>query len=682
MAPDRESGAEARRRADREFLDAVSAPTLVIGADGVVLSANRAASSLLGSPVDGVALASRFVDVDATDRLAAALRATDDHGRSLVLTIADGDRPSYAALRLGSERADGSVIVSLSTVTARGDAENDNSLTSRYRQLFEHNLAGIYRARLDGRVFDCNDSFAHMLGYADRAALLENSDNNPYLEPQEREWLFSELARDRTIARVEVSMRKADGTPVWALQNLAMVDDGGLQFVEGTAFDITARRLAEEQIAYQTNYDALTGLPNPNLLRERLEVALSHSERTARQVCVAFLDLDHFKAINDTLSHRVGDQLLQLVAYRLQNCLREYDTVARLGGDEFTVILQHVKSREDAALIASKLLNSIREPFLLDGREFFLTASVGLAVSGIHGADAETLLRNADVAMYRAKDAGRNTFEFFGQASGDYAAERFELENDLRRALQRDELRLHFQPQIHSITGKILCMEALLRWYHPTRGLIPPATFIPIAEEVGLIIPIGEWVLEKACTEAATWRRDHGWDLRVAVNLSPRQFHQKDLPEVIARVLEKTGLPADYLEIEITESNAMQNPEMAIKTLSFLKAMGLRISIDDFGTGYSSLSHLRRFPIDSLKIDQSFVRDIETNENDAAIVSAVIAMAHKLRLTVIAEGVETEQQSSFLRAQQCEQMQGFLFSKPRPVEDLHDLMAGQPGKPN
>jgi diguanylate cyclase (GGDEF)-like protein len=521
-----------------------------------------------------------------------------------------------------------------------------------------------------------------MLGYHDRAALLESGDASPYLEPNEREWLFSELEKDRSMARVEVSLRKADGTPVWALQNLAMIDEEGRRFVEGTAFDITARRLAEEQIAYQTNYDALTGLPNPNLLRERLEVALTHSERAARHVCVAFLDLDHFKAINDTLSHRVGDQLLQLVAYRLQNCLREYDTVARLGGDEFTVILQHVKSRDDAAHIATKLLQSIREPFLLEGREFFMTASMGLAISGPHGTDAETLLRNADVAMYRAKDSGRNMFEFFGQSSGDHAAERFELENDLRRALQREELRLHFQPQIDSATNRILCMEALLRWYHPTRGLIPPATFIPIAEEVGLIIPIGEWVLEQACTEAASWRRDHGWDLRVAVNLSPRQFHQKDLPDVIARVLEKTGLPADYLEIEITESNAMQNPEMAIKTLSFLKAMGLRISIDDFGTGYSSLSHLRRFPIDSLKIDQSFVRDIETNENDAAIVSAVIAMAHKLRLTVIAEGVETEQQSKFLRSQQCEQMQGFLFSKPRPVEDLHDLMAQHGEKTN
>ena len=683
MASETERQRETRRKADREFVDAAAAPMLVVGADGTVLTANRPALELLGSPLDGTPLAERFLELDAVGKLAVA--RSSPHGtseRRVTLTAAHPGQPACVELALGIERNDGSIIVNVREASSAIDGTDHRSLASRYRQLFEHNLAGIFRCDLEGRVLDCNDSFAQMLGYPTPGALLESGDSSPYLEPHEREELFRELQLARSLTRVEVCMRKSDGTPAWALQNLAIIDDGERTFVEGTMVDITARRLAEEQIAYQSNYDALTGLPNPTLLRERLHVALSHSERATRHVCVAFLDLDHFKAINDTLSHRVGDQLLQLVAYRLQNSLREYDTVARLGGDEFTVILQHVKSREDAAHIAGKILHSIAEPFLLEGREFFMTASMGLAISSTDGKDAETLLRNADVAMYRAKDAGRNTYEFFGQSSGDHAAERFELENDLRRALQRDELRLHFQPQIDSATGRVLCMEALLRWYHPTRGLVPPNTFIPIAEEVGLIIPIGEWVLEQACSEAASWRRDRGWDLRVAVNLSPRQFHQKDLPQVIARVLEKTGLPAEYLEIEITESNAMRNPEMAIKMLTDLKAMGLRISIDDFGTGYSSLSYLRRFPIDSLKIDQSFVRDMATNENDAAIVSAGIAMAHKLRLTVIAEGVETERQSDFLRAQQCEQMQGVLFSVPRPVADHHELMSKQEEKTN
>ncbi|MGK2857060.1 MAG: putative bifunctional diguanylate cyclase/phosphodiesterase [Thermoanaerobaculia bacterium] len=683
MASETEKQRVTRRKADREFVEATAVPMLVIGSDWTVLSSNRPALNLLGSPLDGTFLAARFLEQDAAEQLATVRHSADGASeRRLTLTASHPGQPARVELALGTAREDGSIIVSAREIPPATDSADQRSLASRYRQLFEHNLAGIYRCDLEGRILDCNDSFAQMLGYPTQRALLDSGDPSPYLEAHEREWLFRELQQERTKSRVEICMRKADGTPAWALQNLALIDDGERVFVEGTMFDITARRLAEEQIAYQSNYDALTGLPNPTLLRERLEVALSHSERATRHVCVAFLDLDHFKAINDTLSHRVGDQLLQLVAYRIQNCLREYDTVARLGGDEFTVILQHVKSREDAAHIAGKLLASITEPFLLEGREFFMTASMGLALSGSDGNDAETLLRNADVAMYRAKDSGRNTYEFFGQSSGDHAAERFELENDLRRALQRDEFRLHFQPQIDSANGRVLCMEALIRWAHPTRGLVPPNTFIPIAEEVGLIIPIGEWVLEEACREAASWRKDRGWNLRVAVNLSPRQFHQKDLPQLIARVLEKTGLPAEYLEIEITESNAMRNPEMAIKMLTDLKAMGLRISIDDFGTGYSSLSYLRRFPIDSLKIDQSFVRDIETNENDAAIVSAVIAMAHKLRLTVVAEGVETESQSEFLRSQQCEQMQGFLFSVPKPVADLHELMSRQDEKLN
>jgi diguanylate cyclase (GGDEF)-like protein/PAS domain S-box-containing protein len=571
---------------------------------------------------------------------------------------------------------------SLVTMVARGipmagtrRSAGHDRLESRYRALFDNNLAGVYHAELDGTIFECNESCARILGFHTPEELLASELVRPYLEQQEREAQFARLAREKVVTQLEACLRKADGTPVWIMQNLNLVEDGeGRRYVEGTMFDITARRLAEEQVAYQASYDSLTGLPNPTLLQERLVKSLEQANLGRRRVAVAFLDLDHFKAINDTLSHRVGDQMLQLVAYRLQNSLRDYDTVARMSGDEFTIILSSVKSREDAGHIASKLLTAISEPFLLDGREIFVTASIGLALSGEDGTDAETMLRNADLAMYRAKELGRNTFEFFGQISGEKVAERFALENDLRRALQRGELALHYQPQIDSVTGQVHCMEALLRWFHPERGLVPPTTFIPIAEEAGLIIPIGEWVLEEACRQAQSWRTDRGWNLRVAVNLSPRQFHQKDFPEIISRILESTGLPPHYLELEITESNAMQNPEMAIKMLAELKSMGLRIAIDDFGTGYSSLSYLRRFPIDALKIDQSFVRDIESNENDAAIVSAVIAMAHKLRLTVIAEGVETEPQSHFLREQQCEQMQGFLFSHPKPIEDLDEFM--------
>ena len=626
----------------------------------------------------------RLVSTPDRARLAAAIVETlsepDTRLQRLVLNLVRPDghlvhsEISLGHLRRGDESLVTMIARSVPLTTAHQTDATD-TLESRYRALFDNNLAGVYHAELDGTIFECNQSCARILGFHAAEDLLVSEIANPWLEPYEREDQFQRLQTEGALSQVEACMRKADGTPVWIMQNLNLVkDDDGRTYVTATMFDITARRLAEEQVAYQANYDALTGLPNPNLLHERLVKALDQAARNRRRVAVAFLDLDHFKTINDTLSHRVGDQLLQLVAYRIQNSLRDYDTVARMSGDEFTVILSNVKSREDAGHIAGKLLSTIAEPFLLDGRELFVTTSIGLAVSGDDGDDAETLLRNADLAMYRAKELGRNTFEFFGQLSGEKVAERFALENDLRRALQRKELALHFQPQIDSVTGQVHCMEALLRWFHPERGLVPPNTFIPIAEEAGLIIPIGEWVLEEACRQAESWRTDRGWMLRVAVNLSPRQFHQKDFPEVIARILEKTGLPPEYLELEITESNAMQNPEMAIKTLAELKSMGLRIAIDDFGTGYSSLSYLRRFPIDALKIDQSFVRDIESNENDAAIVSAVIAMAHKLRLIVIAEGVETEPQSVFLREQQCEQMQGFLFSRPKPIEDLDEFM--------
>jgi len=669
-----------------EVIESAADAIIAIDRDLHVLVANKAAIRLFGSmgaDLRGEPVA-RLVSAQHRARLAAAIVETlsepEQRRQRLVLDLVGLDgRPIHAEISLGHlRRGDESVVTMIARgvpLTTSHRTEETEHLQSRYRALFENNLAGVYHAELDGTIFECNESCARILGFHSPDDLLASDLTNPWLEPSERDEQFQRLQTDQMLTQTETCMRKADGTPVWIMQNLNLVmDDDGRSYVAATMFDITARRLAEEQVAYQANYDALTGLPNPSLLHERLVKALEQAGRNRRRVAVAFLDLDHFKTINDTLSHRVGDQLLQLVAYRIQNSLRDYDTVARMSGDEFTVILSNVKSREDAGHIAGKLLGTIAEPFLLDGRELFVTTSIGLAVSGDDGDDAETLLRNADLAMYRAKELGRNTFEFFGQLSGEKVAERFALENDLRRALQRKELALHFQPQIDSITGQVHCMEALLRWFHPERGLVPPNTFIPIAEEAGLIIPIGEWVLEEACRQAESWRTGRGWNLRVAVNLSPRQFHQKDFPEVIARILKSTGLPPQYLELEITESNAMQNPEMAIKTLAELKSMGLRIAIDDFGTGYSSLSYLRRFPIDALKIDQSFVRDIESNENDAAIVSAVIAMAHKLRLVVIAEGVETEPQSVFLREQQCEQMQGFLFSRPKPIEDLDEFM--------
>jgi diguanylate cyclase (GGDEF)-like protein len=444
-------------------------------------------------------------------------------------------------------------------------------------------------------------------------------------------------------------------------------------------FDVTARKLAEERVAYQAHHDGLTGLPNPDQFRARLDAAVEAARRTRRLAAVMFLDLDNFKAVNDTRGHAIGNQLLQLVAFRLERVLRPEDTVARLGGDEFTIVAGSMHSKADASLVAEKILTTLTRPYLLEGREIYISASIGIAMCPEDGSDHDTLLRKADIAMYHAKELGRNRFVFCSHAGNERAVAQMTLESDLRRALDRKEFIVHFQPQIESRTGEVVALEALVRWQHPERGILMPAEFIPVAERAHLIVPIGEWVLREACRRAAQWHAVSP-NLRVAVNLSSIQFQQADFEEMIDRVLRETGVPPGLLELEITESVAMRNPEVALDILRSLKSKGIRISIDDFGTGYSSLSYLSRFPIDSLKIDQRFVRDIERGGADSMIISAVIALAHQLKLTVVAEGVETETQAEFLRERNCEHQQGFLFSHPLPADEIDFLLGNTRGR--
>jgi predicted signal transduction protein with EAL and GGDEF domain len=365
------------------------------------------------------------------------------------------------------------------------------------------------------------------------------------------------------------------------------------------------------------------------------------------------------------------------VAERLQACVREGDTVARLGGDEFTLLIPGIATEEDAVRISQKVLEAIRLPFSIDQRELFVTTSVGVSLYPADGQDVETLVRNADTAMYRAKDQGRDNYQLYTPAMNAKALERLSLENRLRQALQNGEFVLHYQPVVDLRTGLIRGAEALLRWQHPELGLVPPAEFIPLAEMSGLIVPIGEWVLQAACAQVHAWHSDGRVRLSVAVNLSTRQFQQSDLVTQVTEALEKTNLDPGCLDLEITESNAMQNAELSISTLWDLKNLGVSISLDDFGTGYSSLSYLKRFPINRIKIDQSFVRDVPNDPDDAAIAAAVIAMAHSLELTVVAEGVETEEQLAFLRQHRCDEMQGFLFSKPLPAPEFEALLERQ-----
>lgn len=428
--------------------------------------------------------------------------------------------------------------------------------------------------------------------------------------------------------------------------------------------DITERKQAEERMRHIAQHDALTGLPNRLSLMIRLAQLLPDARRHQWSMAIMFLDLDRFKVINDTLGHQVGDELLREVACRLNSVVRETDFVARLGGDEFVVILPSIVTPADAAIVASKIIAVLATPVQVDGNDLHTSPSIGISIFPEDGPDGDSILKHADTAMYHAKSLGRNNYQFYAPEMNRAATERLEIERKLRHAIDRNELALCFQPQFKAGSRTPTGVEALLRWHHPVDGLITPDRFIPVAEETGLIVPIGEWVLANACREMKHWIDAGLQPLRMAVNVSARQLRRRDFCEVVAGVLAETGLPAELLELEITESSVMENPEEAIDILQRIGSMGVSLAIDDFGTGYSSLAYLKLFPIDHLKIDRSFVRDIEIDLNDRAIAFGTIALAHSLGLNVIAEGVETEDQLELLRVNGCDEVQGYLFSKP------------------
>jgi diguanylate cyclase (GGDEF)-like protein/PAS domain S-box-containing protein len=443
--------------------------------------------------------------------------------------------------------------------------------------------------------------------------------------------------------------------------------------------DITRRLAAEEKIRQLAWHDSLTGLPNRALLMDRLSVATAGALRDKETLATLFIDLDQFKHINDSLGHATGDRLLQQVAQRLAGCVRASDTVARLGGDEFVVIMPNIRAPADASLLAEKILAALAPPHVIDGRELYISPSIGIAVCPEDGCDFESLIQHADAAMYRAKESGRNNYQFYTAALNARAVEHLTLASALRGALERRELSLHYQPQFDLASGAITGVEALLRWRHPEFGWVAPDRFIPVAEDSGLIVPIGEWVLQEACRQARAWQAAGLPPLLMAVNVSGAQFRQAGLAKTVRDILAEHGLDATSLEIEVTESVLMKNADNAVDILRTLREMGVQLAIDDFGTGYSSLAYLKRFPIDMLKIDRSFVRDVMTDPDDAAIASAIIAMAHRLRLKVIAEGVETPGQLGFLRQEGCDVAQGYLYSKPLPPEDLERLMRNWQG---
>jgi len=470
---------------------------------------------------------------------------------------------------------------------------------------------------------------------------------------------------------------RKDGELFWNELSIAPVrDESGHVTTHFVSIinDVTERITYEQQLEYHATHDTLTGLVNRNLLNDRIDQAILQAKHSERLVGVMLLDLDRFKLINDGFGHIPADNLLKAVATRLAHCVRDTDTVARLGGDEFVVVLGGIDDADSVASVAAKIMRNLTLPLSIEGKEVFVTASVGIAMYPRDGDHGENLLRNADVAMYRVKEHGRNNFRFYAPEMSHMALDRLDMEGNLRRALERDEITVFFQPIVSLASGRIVGAEALVRWNHPRIGMIHPPEFIPLAEETGLIIPLGERVLRLACQQIAAWQTASLPPLKVSLNISARQFRQENLPELLQRVLAETGIAAEALEFELTESMVMHDVENAIAMLRELKQIGVTLALDDFGTGYSSLAYLKRFPIDVLKIDRSFVRDIDREADDAAIAHAVIAMAHSLGLQVTAEGVENEAQLALLRQYGCNDFQGYLFSRPVPAEEFSLLL--------
>jgi diguanylate cyclase (GGDEF)-like protein/PAS domain S-box-containing protein len=546
------------------------------------------------------------------------------------------------------------------------------------QSILDNSSAVIYVKDLEGRFLLINRRFEELF-HITREAILDKTDHD--LFPKERADAFRvndfQALAARKALEFEETAPQDDGLHVYISSKCPLYDAAGNAYaVCGISTDITEHKRAAERIRHLAHHDALTGLPNRMLFQDRVSQAIAQAHRSRRQVAVLFVDLDHFKDINDSLGHEAGDRLLRLAGERLERCLREGDSVARQGGDEFVISLPALGSDNDALAVAGKVLDTLRAPFLVNGNELHVSASIGISLYPADGDTADALMRAADAAMYHAKDRGRDNYQFFLPALNAAAQHRLAIANRLYQALPRNEFVLHYQPQLDLESGRILSAEALVRWQPPDSGLILPGEFIKVAEETGLIVPLGEWVLREACAQLKRWRRAGHPELSVAVNLSPRQLRRPGFHELAARVLREEGVIPAALQLEITEGLLMLESPENLAALEQLAAMGVRLAVDDFGTRYSSLAYLQRFPIHVLKIDRSFVSGIGEDTNDTAIVTAIIAMAESLRLDVIAEGVESAEQAAFLKSRGCRVAQGFYYSKAVPADSFTELLAG------
>lgn len=543
-------------------------------------------------------------------------------------------------------------------------------------KIFENTLEGVLVTDAKGDIVFINQSFQEITGYSTEEVLGKNPkilSSGKHDQGFYRQMWKSLLEKGKWQGEIWNRRKTGEIYPEWL--TLSAIKDNSGKTVQYAAIlsDLTARKQNEERIKHLAYHDALTDLPNRYLFLDRLTLALAHAARHENILAVLFLDLDRFKDVNDTLGHAAGDQLLQEVGRRIKTCIREEDTVARMGGDEFTVLLPDIQI-EDAKHVARRILGVFALPFTIEGQDLFMTPSIGIAIASDKMIDAQTILRHADLAMYKAKENGKNRYWIYQSDMSIQAQNRLTLEQRLRKALERNEFVLFYQPQVDVASGKLIGMEALLRWQHPEAGLIPPRKFIPIAEETGLILPIGEWVLRTAIAQNMAWQKKELPPLRIAVNLSVRQLQQENLVEKIGEFLQEEGMEGGWLELEITESVAMEDLELTSRVLTQLKELGIHIAIDDFGIGYSSLNYLKRFPIDTLKVDQSFIRDSLSNSGDGAIVSTILGLARDLNYWAIAEGVETEEQLEFLKVKACDGIQGYLISHPLPARDMTILL--------
>ena len=525
------------------------------------------------------------------------------------------------------------------------------------------------------KILYVNPSEAEMHGYSVEELMGKDS---TILAPPDR-WKHIGLDEmTRQFRRESVNIRK-DGSlfPVQLMTDFVTDSEGKIVNIITTCEEITERKRSEEIIKHKAYYDDLTDLPNRTFFNERLEQAISKAKGKNSLIAVMFLDLDRFRTINDSLDHNTGDLLIFSVAQRLQCCMRSRDTVTRLGGDEFLIMSPDLKTDQDAVILAQKILRVMSQAFMLNGHELYVTASIGISIYPKNGDNVSTLVKNADTSMYYVKSQGRNNYKLYSSAMNAKNLEQLTMENNLHKALKQKELLLHYQPQIDLNTGQVFSAEALMRWQHPELGLISPKEFIPLAEETGLIVPIGKWLIYTACEQLKNWRKKGFYLKRIAVNMSMRQFKLTNLIETIGKTLERTGLDPNSLELELTESIIMQDPEIAVATLRELSSMGLNISIDDFGTGYSSLNYLKYLPINRLKIAPNFAAGIGKDSSDEAICKAIITLAHSLNLKVIAEGVETTEQLEFLRLHECDEVQGYLFSQPLPAEEVSRMFSAE-----